>query len=168
MAPANTALLGRTLAAFAVGLPFFSAFQFLTRTFYATQDAKTPALANIAVAIVNLGVDLWLAFGLGLGVPGLALGYAISYLAGHGRSCMSLVRKRLEGADGRRIARNDRANAGRIGPHRGGRVGAAAGVAAVLDVSRPLMRLRPGGRRRCGRCACLRAGRPYLQDPGGR
>jgi putative peptidoglycan lipid II flippase len=33
--------LGLTLAAFAVGLPFFSAFQLLTRTFYATQDART-------------------------------------------------------------------------------------------------------------------------------
>ena len=32
------------------GLPFFSAFQLLTRTFYATQDTRTPALANIAVA----------------------------------------------------------------------------------------------------------------------
>ena len=52
----STELLGKTLAAFAIGLPFFSAFQFLTRTYYATQDAKTPALANIAVAVVNLAM----------------------------------------------------------------------------------------------------------------
>ena len=30
------------------GLPFFSAFQLLTRTFYAMQDTRTPALVNVA------------------------------------------------------------------------------------------------------------------------
>ena len=140
MAPANTALLGRTLAAFAVGLPFFSAFQFLTRTFYATQDAKTPALANIAVAIVNLGADLWLAIGLGLGVVGLALGYAISYLAGT-VILYALVHKRLEGADGRRILATIARTLAASILTAAAAWGAAAGVAVVLDVSRPLMRL---------------------------
>ena len=44
--------------AFAVGLPFFSAFQLLTRTFYATQDSRTPALVNIGAAIVTVAVDV--------------------------------------------------------------------------------------------------------------
>jgi putative peptidoglycan lipid II flippase len=82
MDPPDTALLGSTLAAFAVGLPWFSAFQLLTRTSYATHDARTPALANIAVCIANLAVDVWLAFGLDLGVRGLALGFAASYIVG--------------------------------------------------------------------------------------
>ena len=47
---ADRELLARTLAAFAVGLPFFSAFQLLTRTFYAMHDSRTPAIANIGAA----------------------------------------------------------------------------------------------------------------------
>jgi putative peptidoglycan lipid II flippase len=140
MQPANTELLGRTLAAFAVGLPFFSAFQFLTRTFYSTQDAKTPALANIAVAVVNLAADVWLAFGLGLGVVGLALGFAASYVAGT-IILYALVHKRLGGADGRRIlATIARALAASV-LTAAAAWAAAAGVAGVVDVSRPLMRL---------------------------
>ena len=123
MAPANTALLGRTLAAFAIGLPFFSAFQFLTRTFYATQDAKTPALANIAVAVVNLGgrpvarlrarIWAWSVSRSATRSPTLA-GTAILYASGPTAS-----RGRRRATD----PRNDHANAGRLGPDRGGRVG---------------------------------------------
>ena len=102
MRVADTDLLGRTLATFAVGLPFFSAFQLLTRTFYATQDARTPALSNIAVCVVNLVGDVWLAFGLDLGVRGLALGFALSYLVGTAILAVRL-RARLGGLDGRRI-----------------------------------------------------------------
>jgi putative peptidoglycan lipid II flippase len=136
----STELLGRTLAAFAVGLPFFSAFQFLTRTFYAMQDAKTPAVANIAVGVVNLAMDLWFAFGLGLGVVGLALGYAASYAAGSAILYV-LVRKRLGDADGRRIADTvGRALAASILTAVAAWA-AAEGVATLVDVSRPLMRL---------------------------
>ena len=39
-------LIASTLRAFAVGLPFFSTFQLLTRTFYAMQDTRTPALVS--------------------------------------------------------------------------------------------------------------------------
>jgi putative peptidoglycan lipid II flippase len=136
----STELLGQTLAAFAVGLPFFSAFQFLTRTFYATQDARTPALANIAVAIVNLVVDLWLAFTLDLGVPGLALGFAASYVAG---SCILyvLLRKRITDIDGRHIAETLLRTLAASVLTAAAAWAAAAGVAALVDVSRPLMRL---------------------------
>ena len=136
----STELLGQTLAAFAVGLPFFSAFQFLTRTFYATQDSRTPALANIAVAIVNLAVDLWLAFGLGLGVPGLALGFAVSYAVG---SCIlyALLRRRFEGTDGRRIARTLLRTIAASVLTAAAAWAVVVGVAAVVDVARPLMRL---------------------------
>ncbi len=50
--------IARTLQAFAVGLPFFSAFQLLTRTFYAMQDTRTPALVNVAAAVVNIAREL--------------------------------------------------------------------------------------------------------------
>ena len=49
---ADAALIARTLQGFAVGLPFFSAFQLITRTFYATQDSRTPALINVGAAAV--------------------------------------------------------------------------------------------------------------------
>lgn len=137
---ADTDLLARTLAAFAVGLPFFSAFQMLTRTYYATHDARTPALTNIAVAVVNLGFDLWLAFGLDLGVAGLALGFAISYVAGTLILCV-LVNRRLEGADFRRIGDTALRSVCAAILTAAAAWTVAAGVAAVVDVGRPLMRL---------------------------
>jgi putative peptidoglycan lipid II flippase len=51
----SAALTARVLQAFALGLPFFSAFQLFTRTFYAMQDSRTPALVNVAAAVVNVG-----------------------------------------------------------------------------------------------------------------
>ena len=136
----GTDLLARTLAAFAIGLPFFSAFQLLTRTYYATQDARTPALANIAVAVVNLGVDIWLAFGLGLGVPGLALGYAASYVAGTAVLSFLLARK-LDGADGRRIASTVARTVGAAILTAAAAWAASTAIASLVDVNRPLMRL---------------------------
>ncbi|MEP6758038.1 MAG: murein biosynthesis integral membrane protein MurJ [Actinomycetota bacterium] len=138
--PEGAELMTRTLTAFAIGLPFFSAFQLLTRTFYATHDARTPAVVNIVVAVVNLAMDLWLAFGLGLGVPGLALGFAASYAAGSAILFL-LAHKRLEGADGRRIADTLARAAAASVLTAAATWAAATAVAGVLEVSRPLMRL---------------------------
>ena len=140
MEPADTALLGSTLAAFAVGLPWFSAFQLLTRTFYATQDARTPALANIAVCIVNLVVDLWLAFSLDLGVRGLALGFGASYVAGTLILAVRL-RSRLHGLDARRIGITLARTVGAAALTGLAAWGASRGIAAVMDEARPLFSL---------------------------
>lgn len=96
-------LAATALRGFAIGLPFFSAFQLLTRTSYAMHDARTPALVNVGAAIVNAGVNLLLTLGLGLGVGGLALGHAASYLVG-ALVLALIVRRRLGGLDGRRVA----------------------------------------------------------------
>ena len=101
---ADAVLIAHTLAAFAVGLPFFSTFQLLTRTFYAMQDTRTPAVVNVAAAIVNVGADLFFALGLGWGIPGLALGYAVSYVFGTA-ALLIILRGRLSGLDGRRVGR---------------------------------------------------------------
>ena len=137
---AQQALLADTLAAFAVGLPFFSAFQLLTRTFYATTDSRTPALVNVGVAVVDLGVAALLAFAFDLGVPGLALGHAVSYVAGTAVLVVAL-RRRIGGVDGRRVAATAvRAGAAAV-------VCAAVawltarGVGSVVDVARALGRL---------------------------
>ncbi|MDP9184920.1 MAG: murein biosynthesis integral membrane protein MurJ [Actinomycetota bacterium] len=136
----DTALLGSTLAAFAVGLPWFSAFQLLTRTSYATHDARTPALANIAVCVVNLAVDVWLAFGLNLGVRGLALGFGASYIAGTAFLAV-VLRRTLDGLDGRRIAATLVRVVASSALTAGAAWAAVRGVDTVLDVTRPLPRL---------------------------
>ena len=101
---ADAQLIAHTLQAFAVGLPFFSTFQLLTRTFYSMQDTRTPGLVNVAAAIVNVGADLLFALGFGWGIPGLALGYAVSYAFGTA-ILLVILRPRLGGVDGRRVGR---------------------------------------------------------------
>ena len=91
------------LVAFAIGLPFFSAFQLLTRTFYATQDSRTPALTNVVSAVVQVGASLTYAFALDLGVQGMAFGHATSYAVGTAILLVRL-RSRIGHLDGRRIA----------------------------------------------------------------
>jgi putative peptidoglycan lipid II flippase len=97
-------LIAHTLQAFACGLPFFSTFQLLTRTFYSMQDTRTPALVNVATATVNVGTDLLFALGFGWGIPGLALGFAVSYAFGTA-ALLVILRVRLAGLDGRRVGR---------------------------------------------------------------
>jgi putative peptidoglycan lipid II flippase len=101
--PEGVELAATALRGFAIGLPFFSAFQLLTRTSYAMQDARTPALVNVGAAIVNVGVNLLLTVVLGLGVGGLALGHAASYVIGSVILAL-ILRGRLGGLDGRRVA----------------------------------------------------------------
>jgi putative peptidoglycan lipid II flippase len=140
MDPTSVDLMAKTLAAFAVGLPFFSAFQLLTRTFYAVHDARTPAVTNIAAAIVNLIADVVLAFGFGLGVVGLALGFSASYVAGSAILFL-LLRKRLNGADGRRIASSVLRTAAAAALTALAAWATAEGIATVIDVNRPALNL---------------------------
>jgi putative peptidoglycan lipid II flippase len=100
-----TALTAATLRAFALGLVFFASFQLLTRTFYSMQDSRTPALVNVASAVVNIGLDVLYVNVLGLGVQGLALGHASSY-AFSTTVGVVLLRRRLGGIDGAHIARS--------------------------------------------------------------
>jgi putative peptidoglycan lipid II flippase len=101
---ADAELTARVLQAFALGLPFFSGFQLLTRTFYAMQDSRTPALVNVGAAGVNIAANLFFLEVAGFGVVGLALGHAMSYLFS-ATVCMLLLRRRLGGLDGEAIAR---------------------------------------------------------------
>ena len=96
-------LIARTLQGFAIGLPFFSAFQLITRTFYSTQDSRTPAIINIGAAIVTIVVDIVLVRVVGWDVPGLALGHAMSYMFATAVG-LTVLRSRLGSLDGPRIA----------------------------------------------------------------
>jgi putative peptidoglycan lipid II flippase len=68
------------------------------------QDTRTPALVNLAAAALNIGVNVALVHGLDLGVQGLALGHAISYVFSTS-VCLVILRARLGGIDGRRVLR---------------------------------------------------------------
>ena len=100
---ADAELTARVLQAFALGLPFFSGFQLLTRTFYAMQDSRTPALVNVAAAAVNVAANLFFLEVAGWGVAGLALGHATSYLFSSA-VCLAILRRRLHGVGGGEIA----------------------------------------------------------------
>jgi len=125
--PRGTELMATALAGFAVGLPFFSAFQLLTRTFYSMRDARTPALVNLAGAGVNMLVNVALSLGLGLGIGGLALGHSATYAFGT-LALGAILRRRLAGIEGGRIART----MGRVVPL--GTVCAAASLGTALVV----------------------------------
>ena len=125
-------LIGRTLQGFAVGLPFFSAFQLITRTFYATQDSRTPAIVNLGAALVTIAVDVALVRAIGWDVPGLALGHAASYAVATVVG-LALLRRRLVSLDGHRIS----STIARAVPAAGITAGVAwlvaAGVGAIVD-----------------------------------
>jgi putative peptidoglycan lipid II flippase len=96
--------IGATLAAFAVALVPFSAFQLQLRAFYSMADSRTPALVMCAVSAVNIAAGLILAYSLPERERPVALGlaFAISYLAG-AAICFRLLQRRLDGVEGRRI-----------------------------------------------------------------
>ena len=76
----DSVAIAETLQGFAIGLLFFSTFQLLTRTFYATQDLEDPGARErgrgdgeqLAAAVVYTGP-------LDLGLPGMALAHGTSY-----------------------------------------------------------------------------------------
>lgn len=121
-------LIARTLRGFAVGLPLFSAFQLITRTFYATQDSRTPAVVNVGAALVTIAVDVVLVATVGWDVPALALGHAASYLFA---TVVGLVALRpvLGSIDGGRI----RHTIGRVVPAAAASALAAFGVALAIE-----------------------------------
>jgi putative peptidoglycan lipid II flippase len=100
--PRSGDLVADVLALFAIGLFAFSAFQLLLRAFYSMQDTRTPAFVNVASVSLNVLLDLLFFLVLDLGVPGLALGHASSYVFGS-LVLLVLIRRRLGRIDGRRI-----------------------------------------------------------------
>jgi putative peptidoglycan lipid II flippase len=100
----DSAAIAETLQGFAVGLLFFSSFQLLTRSFYATQDSRTPALVNVGAAAVNVLAAVVYTGPLDLGLFGMALAHATSYVAGTA-GLLWLLRRRIGSIDWRRIGR---------------------------------------------------------------
>jgi putative peptidoglycan lipid II flippase len=103
--PRSGDLVADVLALFAIGLFFFSAFQLLLRAFYAMQDTRTPALINIGSFVVNTAANLVFVLVIDMGVRGLALGHALSYVFSSGVALL-IVGRRLGGLRGERIGRS--------------------------------------------------------------
>jgi putative peptidoglycan lipid II flippase len=93
-------LVARVLVYFAIGLPFFSAFQLFARAFYGTQNTRAPALINLVATAFNIVGNVVL-FHL-MGVPGLALAFSLSYVVAAGFAFAAL-RWWLPGIDVRAI-----------------------------------------------------------------
>jgi putative peptidoglycan lipid II flippase len=92
-------LVASTLQMFAIGLLPFSLYQLLMRAFYSQQDARTPALVNVAENVVTIGLDFAL-FPV-MDVRGLALAHTLGYVVGCGLAAAILVR-RVGGLEPRR------------------------------------------------------------------
>lgn len=99
-------LTGATLAAFAIGLVPFSAFQVQLRAFLAMRDSRTPATVNLVLTAVNVLVDLVLYVALPPRekVVGLAIGFSFAYLLGT-VWFSRLLRRRIGRANEHRVAR---------------------------------------------------------------
>lgn len=84
MSAGNTLVIGRVLAALAVGLPGFSSFLVLTRAFYAVGDARTPAVVNAAAVGMasGLGALLFWQAPSGWEVAGLAVAHSCAFTLG--------------------------------------------------------------------------------------
>jgi len=99
-------LTGATLAAFALGLVPFSAFQVQLRGWLAMHDSRTPALVNFGITALNVLADLVLYVALPSRerVVGLAFGFSLSYFVGS-LWFSRLLRARLGPANEHRVAR---------------------------------------------------------------
>ena len=97
----STELFADTLALMAVGLAAYAAFQQLMRAFYARQDTRTPWIVNI-IAVATTVATAIPAFAV-LGVPGLGLAHALTYIVGTIVGG-AILRRRAGGLDGARLA----------------------------------------------------------------
>jgi putative peptidoglycan lipid II flippase len=79
---AQGAALGAIASMFAIGLPAFSLFYVLLRSYYAQENTKTPFMINLGFNALHIviGFALFSLLPEGWKVAGLALGYSVSYV----------------------------------------------------------------------------------------
>jgi putative peptidoglycan lipid II flippase len=96
----DSALVANTVVAFAVGLPFFSAYLFALRAFYSLDDTRTPFLLNCLENAVNVALAVAL---IGpLGIPGLAYAFSSAYAVA-AVVTLAVLSRRIGGLQGRGI-----------------------------------------------------------------
>jgi putative peptidoglycan lipid II flippase len=98
----STHLIGTNLAMFGLGLLGYTVYLYTLRGFYALRDTRTPFFLNVAENTIN--VVLALILEPSLGVPGLALSYAIAYTAAAVFALWAL-RRRVGRLDAKRTMR---------------------------------------------------------------
>lgn len=101
----DAVVIGRVLQVFAVALVPFAAYQLMLRVFYAHSETRTPALVAVGTVSTNIAIalaayEVMPAKRVALGIAG---GFAIANIVGT-LVCWSILRRRLGGLDGRRIA----------------------------------------------------------------
>jgi putative peptidoglycan lipid II flippase len=99
--PADTQATALALACYAPGMIGYSVVRLGVPSFYALGTSLTPAV--ISAVAVGLNIVLNLALVRVMGYQGLALGSAIAALS-NGALLLILLRRRLDGLEGRRIA----------------------------------------------------------------
>ena len=104
--PGGAREIGLIAAAFALGLPAFSAQYIALRGFYAFEDTRTPFLLQVAIAATNvvLAVTAYVLLPLRWQMVGVALAYSVTYGVGLALST-SALRRRVGGLDGARVLR---------------------------------------------------------------
>lgn len=98
--------IGLATAAFALGLPAFSAQYIALRGFYAFEDTRTPFLLQCGIAATNVALALaaYAALPLRAKMIGVAVAYSLTYVLGLAVST-AVLRRRVGGLDGRRVVR---------------------------------------------------------------
>jgi putative peptidoglycan lipid II flippase len=98
--------IGLLAAAFALGLPAFSAQYVALRGFYAFEDTRTPFLIQVVIAATNVALALaaYAALPLRWKMVGVALAYSVTYALGLALST-AVLRRRIGGLDGSAVAR---------------------------------------------------------------
>jgi putative peptidoglycan lipid II flippase len=99
--PTDTVAVAAALVAYSPGLLGYSIVKVLSPTFYAMRDARTPVTISIVSVLVNAALNIALV--RAMGYVGLGLGTAVASLINAGL-LLFLLRRRLGGIDGRRIA----------------------------------------------------------------
>lgn len=94
--PAATDAVSAALTAYALGLPAIGAYYVVTRTYYALHDMATPVRVGVAMVVLNAGLD-YLLMRL-LGTVGLALASSVVALINVGM-LLWLLRRRLGGVE---------------------------------------------------------------------
>jgi putative peptidoglycan lipid II flippase len=98
--PDATVATAAALQLYAVGLIGYSVVRIASPTFYALGQNLTPVKVSVATVVVNLALNIVLVEYLGY--RGLALGTSIAAIFNAGL-LMFLLRRRLDGIDGRRV-----------------------------------------------------------------
>ncbi|MFE9106323.1 murein biosynthesis integral membrane protein MurJ [Actinomadura geliboluensis] len=103
--PDDALVIARVMQMFAIALVPFSIYQLMLRVFYSHGDTRTPALIGLVVTTCNitLAFTAYNVLGVKWIVVGIAGGFALTNVVGT-VTCWLVLRRKLGGIDGRRIA----------------------------------------------------------------